>query len=315
MRSLRFNQLPPPHMLLYDAHLHFFSHDFFSVLARLKNANVDHTLAELATRTKLELPARDVRAHLDKWRAELDRHNVARALLFASVPEEVDAVGEALQLAQGRLAGFFLMNPLAENSAARLQQVVAQYGYRGVMLFPALHHYHVNDEALLPFFEIVAASKLHVFVHFGILQVKLRDALGLPRLYESTFANPLALQAVANRFPQLRFIIPHFGCGFWRETLMLGMQCENVLVDTSSSNSWMAAQEFPLTLADVFHRTKAVFGPERMLFGTDSGTFPRGWRKDIFEAQLAAMHAAEFSEREIALVLGENAQNLLGFLD
>jgi predicted TIM-barrel fold metal-dependent hydrolase len=300
-------------MTLSDAHLHFFSYDFFAALARLKNANdnVENALAGLAARTKLELPEREVRAHLGKWLAELDRHNVARAFLFASVPEEVHAVGEALLLAPDRLAGFFLIDPKAEGSATRVRELQSAYGYRGLMLFPALHHYHVNDEALLPFFEAVAACKLHVLAHFGILQVKLRDVLGLPRLYNSAFANPLDLQAVANRFPQLRFIIPHFGCGFWRETLMLGMQCENVLVDTSSSNSWIATQEYPLTLAEVFHRTKAVFGPERMLFGTDSGVFPRGWRKDIFEAQLAAMKAAEFSEREIALVLGVNAERLL----
>lgn len=304
-------------MTLCDAHLHFFSYDFFAALARLKNANdqLENVLADLAARTKIQLPQRDVRAHLDLWLAELERNEVARAIVFASVPEEVAAVGEALQLARGRLTGFFLMHPLAEHSATRLRQIAAQYDYRGVMLFPALHHYHVNDAALLPFFEAAAASSLHVFVHFGILQVKLRDALGLPRLYNSAFANPLDLQAVANRFPQLRFIIPHFGCGFWRETLMLGMQCENVFVDTSSSNNWMAAQEMPLTLAEVFHRTKAVFGAERMLFGTDSGVFPRGWRKDIFEAQLAAMRAAEFSEREIALVLGENTERLLGLVE
>lgn len=304
-------------MLLCDSHLHFFSYDFFAALARQKDASadVDNMLAELVTRTKFELPAREASAHLAQWLAEFERNHVARAFLFASVPEEVHAVGEALRLAPDRLAGFFLINPKVEGAAQRVREMQSKYGYRGVMLFPALHHYHMNDEALLHFFEIVAECKLHVLVHFGILQVKLRDALGLPRLYNSAFANPLDLQAVANRFPQLRFIIPHFGCGFWRETLMLGVQCENVFVDTSSSNSWIATQEYPLTLAEVFHRTKAVFGAERMLFGTDSGVFPRGWRKDIFDAQLAAMQAAEFSEREIALVLGGNAQRLLGLVE
>ncbi|NUO79384.1 amidohydrolase [candidate division KSB1 bacterium] len=299
-------------MVLIDSHLHFFSHDFFTALARQKDAaNVEAVLAALATRTKVELPALSVKAHLDKWLHELDRHQITQAIVFASVPEETNAVGEALRLAEGRLTGFFLVNPKVEGSSTRVQNLSSKFGYRGVILFPALHHYHVHAEELVPFFEAMAASKLCVFVHFGILQVALRDALGLPRLYDSHFANPLDLQAVANRFPQLRFIIPHFGCGFWRETLMLGMQCENVFVDTSSSNNWMAAQEFPLTLADVFHRTKAVFGAERILFGTDSGVFPRGWRKDIFEAQLTAMKSAAFSEREIALVLGGNAQRLL----
>lgn len=300
-------------MSLYDAHLHFFSWDFFAALARQKDPTleVEPVLHELAARTKIALPDREVRMHLQKWLDELARHHVEHAFCFASVPEEIETVGAALQLSQGRLSGFFLANPMKKESATHVQYVCKNFGYRGVMLFPALHHYHVYDETVQPFFETAAAHKLLVLVHFGILQVKLRDALGLPRAYDSRFANPLDLQAVANRFPQLRFILPHFGCGFWRETMMLGMQCENVFVDTSSSNNWMNTQISPVSLAEVFHRTKAVFGVERLLFGTDSGVFPRGWRKDIYEAQLAAMRDAAFSEREIALVLGGNAQRLL----
>lgn len=304
-------------MLLYDAHLHFFSWDFFAALVRQKDPalEVESALRELAARTKIALPEREAGRHLQKWLNELARHHVEHAFCFASVPEEVEAVGEALQLSSGRLSGFFLVNPKHAAAAAHVQNACSKFGYRGVMLFPALHHYHVNDEALQPFFEAAAAHKLLVLAHFGILQVQLRDALGLPRLYDGRFANPLDLQAVANRFPRLRFIIPHFGSGFWRETLMLGMQCENVFVDTSSSNNWMSTQTSALTLAEVFHRTKAVFGAERLLFGTDSGAFPRGWRKDIFEAQLAAMHAAAFTEREIALVLGGNAERMLELVD
>jgi hypothetical protein len=180
------------------------------------------------------------------------------------------------------------------------------------MLFPALHHYHLFDASLLPFFEAVVENRLHVLTHFGILQVKLRDALGLPRVYDSRFASPLDLQTVANRFPQINFIIPHFGCGFFRETLMLGLQCENVYVDTSSSNNWLLTQPFSLTLAEVFQKTRAVFGVKRILFGTDSGVFPRGWRKDILEEQKQAMNAAGFPEAEVGMVLGGNAGRVFG---
>ncbi len=298
-------------MLIFDSHLHFFSHEFFSALARQKDTRtgVDQTLAELAARIEIELPPHQVQKHLQRWLAELDTHGVLHAVMIASLPEEIAAVAEALALAKNRLAGFFLINPLAEGSLARLRECRA-LGYRGVMLFPALHHYHAGDAGLLPFFHAAADCGLQVFVHFGILQVKLREALGLPRLYDSGFANPLDLHGVANRFPDLRFIIPHFGCGFWRETLMLGAQCENILVDTSSSNSWMATQPFDLNLTEVFRRTKTVFGAERMLFGTDSGVFPRGWRKDIFLAQQQAMQEAKFSAAEMAAVFGGNAARL-----
>lgn len=300
-------------MFLFDSHLHFFSHDFFSALVRQKDplANIDAELSQLAARAQIELPARKAGAHLKRWQEELNRHGVDRAVLFASLPEEIVAVAEALQLANGRFAGYFLIHPKNKGSVALVHKLSEQLGYRGVMLFPALHHYHVYDEALLPFFEAVAERRLHVFVHFGILQVKLRDLLGLPRIYDSRFAMPLDLQPAANRFRQTHFIIPHFGCGFFRETLMLGAQCDNVFVDTSSSNDWMATQPEKLTLAEVFHRTRAVFGAERMLFGTDSGVFPRGWRKEVFDAQHEAMKQAGFSAAEMELVLGQNMRRLL----
>ena len=299
-------------MFIFDSHLHFFSYDFFAALVRQKDAHaeVDRVLAELAARAQIALPDHEVEKHLQRWLRELDHHSVDRAVVFASLPEEAAAVAQAIALAPERLAGFFLMNPLAEGSMQRLRKC-HELGLRGVMLFPALHHYHVSDTVLISFFQAAAECRLHVLVHFGILQVKLRDLLGLPRVYDSRFANPLDLQSVANRFPSLRFIIPHFGCGFWRETLMLGAQCENVFVDTSSSNNWMATQPFALTLPEVFRRTKAVFGAERILFGTDSGVFPRGWRREVFQAQQQAMHAAQFTAAELELVCGGNAVRLL----
>jgi len=296
-------------MSIFDSHLHFFSRDFFVAMARQKDlsANVEQILHDLAQRAKIELPPVEVQAHFNRWLAELDRYGVERAVAFASLPEEAAAVAEAVKNSNGRLVGFCMVNPQAEGAVQRVHKLAKDFGYRGVMLFPALHHYHLFDTSLLPFFEAVTENHLHVLTHFGILQVKLRDALGLPRIYDSRFANPLDLQAVANRFPQIKFILPHFGCGFFRETLMLGLQCENVYVDTSSSNNWMITQPYPLTLAEVFQKTRTVFGVERLLFGTDSGVFPRGWRKDIWAEQQQAMVSAGFSGAEMGMVLGGNA--------
>ena len=299
-------------MSIFDSHLHFFSWDFFAAMARQKDpaANVEHMLNDLAQRAKIELPPREVPPHLQHWLNELDWYGVERAVVFASLPEEAAAVAEAVNSSNGRLVGFCMINPKMANAAQRVNALAKDFGYRGLMLFPALHHYHLFDPSLLPFFEAVAENRLHVLTHFGILQVKLRDALGLPRAYDSRFANPLDLQAVANRFLQIKFIIPHFGCGFFRETLMLGMQCENIYIDTSSSNNWIVTQPHKLTLAEVFEKTRLVFGVERVLFGTDSGAFPRGWRKDILEEQKLAMRSAGFSEAEMEMVLGGNAGRL-----
>ena len=42
----------------------------------------------------------------------------------------------------------------------------------------------------------------------------------------------------------------------------------------------------PPSLADVLRRAIEVLGPERILFGTDSSFFPRGWQRPIHEAQM-----------------------------
>ena len=52
----------------------------------------------------------------------------------------------------------------------------------------------------------------------------------------------LHVAAAADDHPQVSFVIPHFGAGFFRETLMAGRQAQNVCVDTSSSNGWLSTQ-------------------------------------------------------------------------
>ena len=42
-------------------------------------------------------------------------------------------------------------------------------------------------------------------------------------------------------------------------------------------------------MADVFRRVLAVVGPDRLLFGSDSSFFPRGWVRDVYDQQSAAL--------------------------
>ena len=93
---------------------------------------------------------------------------------------------------------------------------------------------------------------------------------------------------VAAAFPRVPVIIPHFGGGFFREALMAAEACPNIVFDTSSSNSWIRFVP-GLTLVEVFRRALAIAGPDRLMFGTDSSFFPRGWRQVIHGAQRAIL--------------------------
>ena len=299
--------------MLIDAHTHFFSRPFFEALADQspQQGTTDEKLARVAEQTGLEVPSPDLEAHVARWIAELDANAVDRCVSFASLPQEADAVAAAVRIAPERLVGYALVNPGAPGAVAATQAHFKDRGFRGVLLFPAMHGFRPSDPACRDVIEVVAAHRGIAVVHCGILQVKLRDLLGLPRPYDLSYADPLGLVPLANAFPEARFVVPHFGAGFFREVLMLGVQCENVYVDSSSSNSWMATQPHPLTLAEVFRRALGVYGPERILFGTDSCTFPRGWRVDLLAAQREALRVVGLGDEATGRILGENAAGLL----
>lgn len=301
-------------MKLIDFHSHFFSRVFFETLAAQSpiEGSVPEKLANAAKKAGFELPSASVADHTARWIAELDRNDVDHMCTFASVPEEIPTVCEAAALSNGRISAFALVNPRAEGAAARVRGLLAQKKIRGVLLFPAMHHYQVGGIEAQPLLEALNEHAGVCYVHCGLLVVKLRDLLQLPRPQDLFYANPLSIVPAANAHPRVRFVVPHFGAGFFRETLMSGAQCPNVYVDTSSSNSWITTQSPKLTLSDVFARALDVFGHERILFGTDSNTFPAGWRKDRFSEQHTALRQLTLSAAAEEAIFAGNARRLLG---
>jgi hypothetical protein len=297
----------------FDFHLHFFSRAYFEALAAQSPdpGPVAEKLAELARRAGVEIPPPDVGTHTARWLSEMDRHGVEHACAFASAPEEVPALAEAARHARGRITPFALVDPRAAGAAERVGGLVREQGFKGVLLFPALHHYRIVAPECAPLWRELDRAGAIAYVHCGMFVVKVRDLLGFPRSADPSFANPLDLIAVANAYPRARFVIPHFGAGFFRETLLAGGHCPNVYVDSSSSNAWIATQGPKLRLRDVFERALGVFGPERILFGTDSTTFPQGWRADRLEEQIKLLEGLALPRREIDLILSGNARRLL----
>jgi predicted TIM-barrel fold metal-dependent hydrolase len=109
-------------------------------------------------------------------------------------------------------------------------------------------------------------------------------------------------------FPQIRFVVPHFGAGLLREALMLADLCSNVYLDTSSSNRWMLYEG--LDLRSVFRRALDVLGTERLLFGTDSSFFPRGWQADVFGVQATALYELGLDQAQATQILRTNLEQL-----
>ena len=69
-------------MRVCDAHVHFFSHKFFSMLGAQAGRSVDEVIDAL----EWQKPDSEPAAFAQTWSAELDKNNVARAALIASLP-------------------------------------------------------------------------------------------------------------------------------------------------------------------------------------------------------------------------------------
>jgi predicted TIM-barrel fold metal-dependent hydrolase len=293
--------------MLNDSHCHFFSSQFFTTLSRQRGKG--DTVAALCQELQWDDPGTP-ESLADRWVRELDAHGVARSALIASVPGDEPSVAAAVSRHPGRFVGFFMVDPSAEDAAERVSNAITTLGLRVACLFPAMHHVTLNDPRVERVVNAVAARPgTAVFVHCGVLSVGVRKKLGLPSRFDLSLGDPLGITKLALAFPRVPFIVPHFGAGMLRETMMAADACANIHVDTSSSNNWIRYAP-GWTLPGVFKTAMSVLGPSRLLFGTDSSFFPRGWQRGIYDAQKAAAREAGISDGDQALIFGGNFDRL-----
>ena len=293
--------------MIADAHCHFFSSAFLITLGR--DAGVtENAAAVLPERLGWEAPGTNEELAA-RWIAELDRSGVSRAMLIASVPGDEGSVADAVRAHPARMIGAFMVNPTATDAPSRVERAFAESGLSTACLFPAMHRVSVDDERTDAIFAVAARHRRAVFVHCGVLSIGVRKKLGLPSRFDLRLGDPLAVAEVAVRHEEAAVIIPHFGAGFFREALMAATAAPNLYLDTSSSNSWIKLVA-GLTLKDVFARALDVVGPSRLLFGTDSSFFPRGWQKGIYDEQRAVLTDLGVSADDQALIFGGNFNRL-----
>lgn len=299
-------QTPWGDLPVNDAHVHFFSNAFYSGLARQKKLESAEALGALLD---WEVPSDDLSSLAARWVSELDRHGLNRICLIGSSHGDEGNVSAAVACYRDRLFGYFMLDPMQPDALTRLTAAATNPHLHGVCLFPAMHTYSIADPRLVPMLEIASDRRLAVFVHCGAITVGVRKKLGLSSQFDMRFSNPLDLHPVALHFPQIRFIVPHFGAGLLREALMVADLCPNVYLDTSSSNRWMAYEG--LDIRSVYSRAIETLGVSRLLFGTDSSFFPRGWQAEIFKQQTTALYELGLNEQQAGQILSLNLERVL----
>jgi len=298
---------------IFDAHVHFYSNAYFRLLVRQKTNRLDINaeLKNLATKGRIEIPGEDPVILAKRWIEIIDKWKIERMMLFSSIPGDEDSVVKAVQAFPTRFAGIFTIDPNSNLLMPNAEKRLRQDKLRGILLSPSMYHISVNDSWLDPLYQLCQDAKAIVFTQFGKVTIKPREYAGMQSYVNEDFSNPKDLIPVAKKYPAIRFVIPHFGGGRFEEALEVGKECTNVYIDTAGSNSWMAEHASKPDLRTVFQKTLAAFGAARVLFGSASGMFPRGYRFDIVDNQTKLAQEMRIPLGEAKKIFYENAAALV----
>ena len=248
----------------------------------------------------------DIEALANRWLADMDAKGVDRMVFLTSAGNDVSE--RIVAMAPERFIAYAHHDITEKDAPDRLVRAVKEQGLKGYKGFAPLIDIPLSDPSLDPFFEAAESLEIPVLFHFGILG-------GAGGIADHINISPMALHDVAKAHPRIPFIVPHFGCGFPQETLFLAWACPNVHVDTSGSNQWVRFMPYPLSVRDLLLKYKQTIGAERILFGTDAMSFPRGFVTAYLDTQVRDCVELGFSEREIDQILYQNASRLLKLED
>jgi predicted TIM-barrel fold metal-dependent hydrolase len=237
------------------------------------------------------------------WAEEIAQRDYLKAVVFVTAGSN-DFASELQARHPGAFLAYAHHDPLLPDAAERLERSVKQGGLKGYKLLGPKIDKPLDDPSFYPIWEVAQECEIPVLIHFGIMG-------GAGGIANHVNINPLRIHDVAKRFPRMPIIIPHFGCGYVFETLNLAWACPNVSIDTSGSNQWMRWMPYPLDLAALFRKYRETIGASRIIFGTDSSWFPRGFTDAYLDVQVREMRDSGFSADELDMVLYRNAAALL----
>lgn len=193
----------------------------------------------------------------DALLAQMDEAGIARSILFAVEAPIVYASNEYVAALcsrhPDRFLGFASVDPRNPDAPGVLEQAVREMGLKGLKLHPPLQGFSPNDEAVFPVYEMALSLDIPVVFHVGTTP--------FGSLCRLAHANPVLIDDVAVRFPDLRIMLTHLGTLWHNEAFMVAEKNPNVFIDTAAYLDEIADILTPSLVERV--------GPGKFVFGTD----------------------------------------------
>ncbi|WP_251554248.1 amidohydrolase family protein [Neobacillus muris] len=195
-----------------------------------------------------------------------------------------------------RFIGFASVDPLQPNAPKDLEKAIKSYGLRGLKLDPSLQGFSLHhDEYVYPIFQVCEELDIPVLLHCG---------MSWSPIGRAELAQPIHLERIIHRFPNVRMIIAQFGWPWVAESLMLALKHQNVYLDTSILFSGTPPESFRHVVEKVigletFDRSlhqQVVFGssyprvdPKRVVGAIKEMGFRESLEKKIFHDNAARL--------------------------
>lgn len=217
------------------------------------------------------------------WHAGID---LSLNLPIATSPDQVESINLwAAKNNSPPVLSLGSIHPDTPNPKGVLEKV-KNSGLKGIKMHPEFQNFSPNESRLKPIWEACMENNLFIVFHAG-------GDISFRAPFRS---DPAKFAELQNKFPDLKFILAHFGS--WKlwdevEKELIGLP---VFLDTSFV--------FELLPIDKLVSLIKKHGADKVLFGTDSP-----WRNQLKE--LKTFNKLSLPETEKELILWKNAAKLL----
>ncbi|QCQ17745.1 amidohydrolase family protein [Microbacterium sp. RG1] len=177
----------------------------------------------------------------------------------------------------------------------RARHLIEDYGVRGFKFHPTVQGFDPSDEEYFPLYETMQAAGVVTLFHTG--QTGIGAGMRGGRGFRLALSNPMLLDTVAARFPDLQIIMAHPSVPWQDEAISVATHKHNTWIDLSG---W-SPKYFPPQLV----RAANSFLKNRILFGSDFPLLtPDRWLRDVEQI--------EMKPEVMPGILKDNAARLLG---
>lgn len=198
-----------------------------------------------------------------------------------------------------------------ERAINLVEKAVVEWGMKGVKFHPTSGFYP-DDPAFFPFYEKCVELNVPVFSHTSIFSVP---------MMEGKYANPIHLDSVAAKFPDLKIVMLHFGGLPWILKCVEIMNArQNIYAEISGwqTRALFEVESFLKLLNSVF-QSKSLLAPlkDRIMFGSDwplinTAMEDKEWVEWINNIpEKAQEYGLKFKRSDIKKLLGLNAKKFL----